>query len=1159
MKPSFKNIPFTGLILLLPIMVYAQVSEKENLMFESYTIEHGLPDNEIRAIAQDQPGYLWVGTEGGLSRYDGYTFTNYFNDPDDPQTISSDRITSILCDQKGHVWIGTQSGLNRYDADTDTFIRYITNPYDTASLPDNFIHSIFEASDGNLWLATGGGLARYNRANDSFTTWLPDPGDPNSLSHVWVTAIAEDDKGYLYIATRGGGVNILNPDTGEFSHLRHDPDDPAGLLTDFILNLFIDTDQVLWVNYSRAEVIIPPAPPVGQPTGLWKKDLRSGISERYLYNPGQGYLHWVNIRDFLQTADGNLWMAHTGGVPVNGLRLYNREKDAFSEYLHDPQNPFSISWSFATALFEDRFGNLWAGTSRGLSKADRKQSKFGGFRAFPENPNDQRNNVDAILEVRENKFWLGTAGQGVLEWNPNTNSFSTITGFRPFIYMRLIDENTVWYRISNLELGRISIDSHEVTVFKVESTAYPDLHLYDVHVHAIDSLLLQTNQGSFVFEISTTRFSKIDIPSRPVLQLSVYVSNEILTRRSNNNYWLLSNNGSIDTTASSDEIVLAELNLVTGELNYIDRDSSYLTALGHGIVNHLMEDSRGNLWISKSNGLAFYDPAGHEFRFYNQKQGLNYLNVLNTLEDDQGNIWLSTRYGISRFNPEEERFRNFGKADGLLLSRMNPGSFYKRENGEMLFGGVGGINYFHPDNIRTPAEPPLIHITNASVAGEPVNLSAYRTGDNSIPVNWSSNRIDFEFVSVNFRNPEQTTYAYKLEGFDGDWVESGSRRFTQYSNLSPGTYTFKVRATNAESIQSVGEASLSIRVLPPFWRTWWAYGLYVFLFAGGVFAVDRHQRRKLIQRERERAREKELAQAREIERAYKNLEIAHENLKSAQDQLVQQEKLASLGQLTAGIAHEIKNPLNFVNNFSDLSLELLSEARDEVKSNLPTPPGRGAGDEGEKGEDPSLILQILDDIEANLRKIHEHGSRADGIVKSMLQHSRGGDGKMEPTPLNPLIKEYVNLAFHGMRAGNEPIDVDIDYQLDDSAGEVQLVAEDFSRVILNLCNNAFDAMRTLSAERSAQSESYSPKLAVSTKSENGAILIEVQDNGPGIPDEIKDKILQPFFTTKKGTQGTGLGLSITNDIVKAHGGNLDIHSRPGKTVLKITLIDTTNA
>ena len=271
----------------------------------------------------------------------------------------------------------------------------------------------------------------------------------------------------------------------------------------------------------------------------------------------------------------------------------------------------------------------------------------------------------------------------------------------------------------------------------------------------------------------------------------------------------------------------------------------------------------------------------------------------------------------------------------------------------------------------------------------------------------------------------------------------------------------------------------------------------------------------------------------ELEQKRKAVEETLTVLKATQEQLIQQEKLASLGQLTAGIAHEIKNPLNFVNNFAELSSELIDEAFEEMVK---------VDDSNAKKE----ILATLKDVKVNLSKIHEHGTRANGIVTSMLQHSRGGDGKMEPTPLNPLIQKYVNLAFHGMRAGKEAINVDIDLQLDENIREVPLITEDFSRVILNLCANAFDAMREKFLQNSeANVEGYTPKLSVRTKLEGDKITFEIEDNGPGIATEIKNKILQPFFTTKKGTQGTGLGLSITNDIIKAHGGELNVKSEEG--------------
>tara|TARA_R100001143_G_scaffold63597_1_gene73268 strand:+ start:6603 stop:11162 length:4560 start_codon:yes stop_codon:yes gene_type:complete len=294
--------------------------------------------------------------------------------------------------------------------------------------------------------------------------------------------------------------------------------------------------------------------------------------------------------------------------------------------------------------------------------------------------------------------------------------------------------------------------------------------------------------------------------------------------------------------------------------------------------------------------------------------------------------------------------------------------------------------------------------------------------------------------------------------------------------------------------------------------------------------------------------------------AYQKLQSALTNLKSAQEQLVQQEKLASLGQLTAGIAHEIKNPLNFVTNFSDVSIEMIEEVKEELSavsrqlsessltSNASANGGSNTGANDKTGDMSHMedALEILDDIAGNLRKIYEHGTRADGIVKSMLQHSRGGSGKMEPTDVNTVLKEFVNLAFHGMRASKNPINVDIDLDLDSSIGKVPMITEDFSRVILNLCNNGFDAMREkLSAASEQPSDPYNAKLTIRTKAQNGNVVLEIEDNGTGIPDKIKDKILQPFFTTKKGTEGTGLGLSITNDIVKAHGGSMNISSEFG--------------
>lgn len=268
----------------------------------------------------------------------------------------------------------------------------------------------------------------------------------------------------------------------------------------------------------------------------------------------------------------------------------------------------------------------------------------------------------------------------------------------------------------------------------------------------------------------------------------------------------------------------------------------------------------------------------------------------------------------------------------------------------------------------------------------------------------------------------------------------------------------------------------------------------------------------------------------EILQQKEELQEALNHLKDTQEQLIQQEKLASLGQLTAGIAHEIKNPLNFVNNFSELSVDFIEEIEEEMTKISDCP-------------EKENILELLEDVKSNLGKIRHHGSRADSIVKSMLLHSRGGTGTKEPTDLNGLIREYANLAFHGMRANPNPINVDIQLKLEEQLAKINLNSEDFSRVILNLVKNAFDAMREKIAKEGSE---YKAKVEIRTQDLGDKVLVEVEDNGPGVPDEIRDKLLMPFFTTKKGTEGTGLGLSITHDIIQSHEGTLEIESKVGE-------------
>ena len=443
----------------------------------------------------------------------------------------------------------------------------------------------------------------------------------------------------------------------------------------------------------------------------------------------------------------------------------------------------------------------------------------------------------------------------------------------------------------------------------------------------------------------------------------------------------------------------------------------------------------------------------------------------------------------------------------------------------MFFGGSNGITVFNANNISKNSTPPKVFITDFKIG----DISIYNDIDSiqkykkTIPKDFilkhNQNSISINYTGIHYANPIRNKFTYKLENYDNNWREVGNIRTAYYYDLPPGDYIFRVKAANSNGVWNKEGASVTFSITPPWWRTWWAYTLYGILFLGFVFLIDRFQRKRLLEEEHALAKEKELVHAREIEKAFNKL-------KTTQLQLIQSEKMASLGELTAGIAHEIQNPLNFVNNFSEVSLELIDEMHDEM-------------DKGETEE----AKTIATDIKQNLEKIIFHGKRADGIVKGMLQHSRVSSGQKEPTDINALADEYLRLAYHGLRAKDKSFNAELETHFDPKLPKVDVIPQDIGRVLLNLFTNAFYATHQ---KQKTTTQEYKPVLSVTTAQKGNFIEIIVKDNGTGIPNAIKDKIMQPFFTTKPTGEGTGLGLSLSYDIVvKGHGGTINVETEEG--------------
>ena len=618
--------------------------------------------------------------------------------------------------------------------------------------------------------------------------------------------------------------------------------------------------------------------------------------------------------------------------------------------------------------------------------------------------------------------------------------------------------------------------------------------------------------------------------------------------------------------------------------------------------------------FTSDEGLYRYDEALHTFHrdstfgdiFANASRDIEVV-----AEDHRGNVWLGSEEAAEINFAQRQASGAFAwmQMPSLRFPKTSIWAIYPEPNGITWFGGPEGVLRYDANaptpraqeltalirRVRVEEEQTLFGGAALSLAESPRRAGAQKD-ERQTTLPHARNALRFEYSAPSFAAESENRFQTLLEGYEADWSEWTRETQKEYTNLFEGEYRFRVRARDLHG-QVSREAVYGFEILPPWYRAWWAYAGYAVLLAAGVFGVDRLQRRRVLKKERERARmreaelraqtaeaqahvlraeaerkEVELQKAAEIKSAYHALDEAHTNLKATQQQLLVQAKLASLGQLTAGIAHQIMNPLNFVNNFAVLSLESMKELREEIGKI------EDGGSRIVDRENLSNLEEILAVLEQNAEKINQHGKRADGIVRSMMQHARGSSGQRELADVNQLLDDAVNLVYHGMKANDPSFEMTIAKEYDGAAGKLNVVPQDISRVFINLINNACYAAHQRKRntplkggiegmshrERVLANESpleggrgvssldeytlpFSPTLSVATKNLGDKIEIRIRDNGNGIPAEIREKIFNPFFTTKPTGQGTGLGLSISYDIiVQQHRGEIEFETEEGK-------------
>jgi diguanylate cyclase (GGDEF)-like protein len=840
------------------------------IRFSHLSLEQGLSQSAVSCILQDHRGYMWLGTQDGLNRWDGYSFTVFKNDPQDPESLSGNAIWALHEDGDGSLWIGTDGGgLARLNLHTNSFSALKNDPTNPASLSSNRIRAIAETPDGALWVGTDrGGLNRFDRRTGAFTRFLHEPSKPDSLANDQIRALAVDAKGTLWIGTQEG-LDRLDPGRAGFFHYRNDPNRADSLGDDRIRALLVARDGAVWVG--------------GYAKGLARLDPATGSFSLFRNDPANGdSLSQNTVWSLLEDSEGTLWVGTNGGL--NALRP---GESSFARYLHQPTDPASLANNRVLSLYQDRGGVLWIGAQgSGLDKWNPLTGAFVLFKSDISAGSTLSNDyVQAFATDPDGTLFVGTSG-GLNVLDP-ARRIVRVFRHDPKNPASLADDRVM--TLARTSDGRIWVGTFEAGLDRFDPARGTFTHFRhepakpgSLSGNGVTSLLVDREGALWVgvmggglnrFQPSTETF--VRYRNDPATPASLSDNNVLaLAEDSTRMIWVGTEHGGLN-----------RFDRASGSFLHYQNDRARADSLAPGIVFCLHEDRKGTLWIgTQGGGLSGWNLEDRKasrpvFRRYGEKDGIPNDTIYGILEDEKGTLWLSTNRGLSNFDPEAGTFRNFDQSYGLQSNEFNFGASHRSVSGEMFFGGINGFNAFFPSHIRRNAYVPPVLLTGFYLLMKPVRLPRDVSEPADVHLTYKDYVVSFEFAALDFTAPAKNRYAYKLEGFDRDWVDSGTSRRATYTNLPAGRYVFRVKGSNSDGVWNEKGASLGIIVTPPPWKSRWAFLLYGLAILAVIASFVRRSRKEL-EREAERGRLLEVeVQKRTNELAVRNVELNEAILK----------------------------------------------------------------------------------------------------------------------------------------------------------------------------------------------------------------------------------------------------------------------------------------